>query len=295
MAGILIGECQKYLRAVVILGKNAGTTTISDDFLVKFLVRADGFSSQCCKKLAALLKKSSGQSEMRDTPDSVLVRLVRSRAFEVADSNLIEFVFATKASGVELKSRIGDLSASRVREAVGDDGKIPDAEGVEDRSQPSSPQTAKEDALVQAYNHLNGLDGLAHDFLDYGGGKLLGDQADYNLLNQFIQNVQDSIQPDLAEALAYLDSFEAVRKKKWDNLRAAETEAIRSGAFMASKSSPRKEGGVISLLLGCFCGIPLWFVFSNDIANPWVLGTVATVGFVGVILFFRGIFRLMNV
>ena len=295
MAGILIGECQKFLRAVVTLGKKAGTTTISDDFLVKFLVRADGFSTQCCQKLAALLKKTSGQSDIRDTPDSVLIRLVRSRAFEVADSSLVELVFAAKASGIELKSHIESLSASRVREAGQDGGKDPEADGAEDRPRPSSPQTAKEDALVQAYNHLNGLDGLAHDFLDYGGGKLLGDQADYNLLNQFVQNVQDSIQPDLAEALAYLDSFEAVRKRKWDNLRAAETEAIRSGAVMASQSATRKEGGLFSLLLGCFCGIPLWFVFANGVSNPWVLGTVATIGFVGVILFFRGVFRLMNV
>lgn len=288
IAGILIGESQKFLHAVSSSGKRAGTKAISDDFLTEFLASADEFSTHCCHKLAALLKKSSEQSEVRDTPDSVLVRLVRSRAFEIADSNLVEFVLAAKSCGLGAKLNFGNLAKSRVREA----GEM--NETAEGGPKPSSTHNAKTDALVHAYDYISKLDGLAHDFLDYGGGKLLGGQADYNSMNAFVQTVQDSIQPDLADVLAYFESFDAVQKKKWNDLRAAENEAIRNVALQGSHSTSSKKGGFFSLLLGGLCCIPIWFVLTTGISHRWVLGTAAAIGLVGVIIFFRGLFKLTN-
>lgn len=294
MAGILIGESQKFLQTILAAGNSAGTTGISTDFLLKFLASADDFSTQCSQKLASLLKESSSLAEIRETPDAVLARLVRSRAFESVDSILIQFVTEAKAAGLGSNLNLGNLAESRVREAGLGEAMNASSDETEKKPRSSTPQIAKTNALVHAFCYTSGLEVLAHDFLDYGGGRLLGNEADFNMMNQFIQNVRDSIYPNLSETLAYMEGFEAVRKKKWDDMRAAESEAIRSGVLQATQTSSLKTGGFVSLLFAGLCGIPIWIVLTNGISNQYVLGVTAAFALIGVVLFFRGIIRLTN-
>lgn len=275
MAGILIGESQKFLQTILAAGNSAGTTAISTDFLVKFLASADDFSTQCSQKLASLLKESSALAEIRETPDAVLARLVRSRAFESVDNILIQFVAEAKAAGLGSNLNLGNLAESRVREAGLGEATNGSLDETEKKPRSSTPQNAKTNALVQAFCYTSALEGLAHDFLDYGGGRLLGNEADFNMMNQFIQNVRDSIDPNMSEMLAYMDGFEAVRKKKWEDMRAAESEAIRSGVLQATQTTALKTGGFVSLLFAGLCGAPIWFVLTNGISNQYVLGIAA--------------------
>ncbi len=288
IAGIFVGECQKFLREVLSTGKLSGNEKVTDDFLGEFLSSADRFSVQASKKLATFLKQSSSLGDVRDTPESTLERLIRGRAFEAIDAILIEFVFTCKSGGLSSVIRLNDLSNSRVREAA--QSGVRETDDAPTRS--TSGSNTRGAAAVLAFDYTNALDALAHDFLDYAGSKLLGPEADFNLLNEFTENSRHSIQGHVTEVQAYMDGFEAVRKKKWDEMQAAENEAIRSVALQGAQSKVRNSNGATSLIFGLLLETPIFLVVSNGISTTYVLGTALGIGLIGIVLIFRGIVKL---
>jgi hypothetical protein len=290
IAGIFVGECQKFLREVLSAGKLSGNEKVKDEFLGEFLSIADRFSAQTTKKLATFLKKNSKLGDVRDTPEATLERLIRGRAFEASDSLLIDFVVTCKSGGLGSVIRLGDLSNSRVLEVAQSSARETDPDDAPSR--PASGSDTRGAAVVRVFDYTNALDALAHDFLDYAGSKLLGPEADFNLLNEFTENSRHSIQGHVTEVHAYLDGFEAVRKKKWDEMQAAENEAIRSVALQGSQSKARSSNGAASLIFGLLLEFPVFLVVSNGISNTYVLGTSVGIALIGIILIFRGIVKL---
>lgn len=261
--------------------------SITEELLTNFLQNADAFASQCCEKLASMLRQSSSQPEVRETTEPVLSRLVRNRCFESLDLILLDYVRLLQQFGVDLKLKAGQLADSRLREAAKEITPANPAAGPKILT-----QEGKARALVRMRDYLRGVDQLPQELLDYGAIKLFGGDVDYVLQKRYQQNIKEGIQERLGACLGVLESFDVLKQKMWEEQRAAETAAITAAAMASVQGSVKRKGGFGSLIIGLACTGPVWFISTTGAKSPYLVGAAVLSGIVAIVFLYLGICRL---
>lgn len=289
IAGITVSTTEKFLQGFQNTVGGA-QVSITEELLTNFLQNADAFASQCCEKLASMLRQSSSQPEVRETTEPVLSRLVRNRCFESLDLILLDYVRLLQQFGVDLKQKASQLADSRLREAAKEVTPSNPAAGT--AGPKILTQEGKARALVRMRDYLRGVDQLPQELLDYGAIKLFGGDVDYVLQKRYQQNIKEGIQERLGACLGVLASFDVLKQKMWEEQRAAETAAITAAAMVSVQSNVKRKGGFGSLIIGIACTGPAWFISATGARSPSLIAAAVLSGIVAIVFLYLGICRL---
>jgi len=294
IVGIIVSEMERFLEQFVNFAKMEAPASVSDEFLKKFLVAADAFSAKCSVKLANLLRESSTQTDIRGTPERVLMGLVRNRCFAGPDATLIAFVGQLKQMNLNLEQSISALSDSEVRTAaaVPKGGAAPGA--ATESAGPASAREAKLAALFSMVEYFRHVEDACLQLLDYGAAKLYGADADFEEQERHEQNIQDVARTKIGAALALLEGFEEIKRKIWEEQRAAESATIKAVALSALQKTTKRKSGTVWMVAGLVCLAPVGFAASFQLTNPYVIGTTILLAVVGIGLILRGLTNLFR-
>ncbi|MBM3831720.1 MAG: hypothetical protein FJ403_00290 [Verrucomicrobia bacterium] len=245
MAGIIIAASERFLgwfqmsiQSSVAKGASA---SLPDDFLSQFLVEADAFATSCCRELATMLRETSTQAELRETSEPVLAKLIRNRCLDALDSILVGYVEVLMELRINLggvQERLGD---SRVRDALAHPAPVNLDQG-EQRT--ASARRGRTGAVLKILEYIDAFDSLPRELLDYGGVKLFGAEADFNMQKDFVLSIQDGIQPKYQAALGSLEGFEEIKKKRWEDQRSAESAVVKEAAMNALMAGQTKRSSL---------------------------------------------------
>jgi hypothetical protein len=294
MAGLVTSAFEKFLGwfqvSIKMSVQSGAAPSLSHEFQTQFLAEADNFSSLCCREFAAMIKSSSSQPEVRDTSEPVLARLIRNRCFEAVDTTLLEYIEILERSHINLGAVKDKLGDSKIRDSLSrKPSSSPDA-GDTDGS--SLGQRRKTTAVLKILEYLEQFERLAEELLDYGALKLFGAEADFGMQKSFLMSVQDNIQGKYQGAMTALESFEEVKKKRWEDQRAAETAAVKEAALTSMMYAKTKKSSLGYLISGGVCALLVWLASTSGITHPYLLIGTGLVAVVGVFFFFKGVANL---
>lgn len=277
----------------VTISAEAGKSSVSDEFLTKFAADADRFASSYCKDLAAMLRENSTQADVRETTEPILTRLIRNRCFETLDSIAIGFLSFAQQSGVDLKSVMGQLSDSRIRDSVmtGPNGQMMVSEELVPKATSANP---KVEALFHVVHFIEALGELPQTLLDYGATKLLGSAAEFSTEIGYVMNIKDAIDEKRRLCLTLLESFEAVKQKKWEDQRAADTAAIKGAALNSLMSTGKRKSGFGWLFVGLLFSSWVWIASQLSITHIYIIISAVVSGILGIVFLYMGISNLIK-
>ena len=294
IVGIIVSEMERFLEQFVNFAKMEAPASVSDEFLRKFLVSADAFSAKCSVRLASLLRESSTQSDIRGTPERVLMGLVRNRCFAGPDASLIAFVGQLKQMNLNLEQSISALSDSEVRTAASVPKSSATSGAATESGGPASAREAKMAALFSMVEYFRQVEDSGLQLLDYGAAKLYGADADFEEQKRHERNIQDVARTKIGATLVLLEGFEEIKRKIWEDQRAAETATIKAVALSALQKTTKRKSGTAWLVAGLACLAPVGIAASFQLTNPYVIGTTVLVAVVGVGLILRGLTNLFR-
>ena len=292
IAGILTAESEKFLQTFLNSARTAKPDSIPDDLLLRFLPSADSFTVSCCDRLSGFLREVSTQGEVRGTTESVLARLARNRCFEAMDMMLAEYLDLLKQAGFDVTQTVKVLADSRVRDLSVTSGQMEIPGGEQEKRKLQGAHSARALALLKIHDYFGAVGSLPHDFLDYGASKLFGGDVDFTMQQRFLRTIADSMHEKLSNAKALVESFDAVKQRKWEQQRAVETATIKAVAMIASQTQTKRKTGFSSLVIAAFCAAPIWFLFNLGAANRYLIGLAAAFGIAALVFLFRGIIHL---
>jgi hypothetical protein len=274
------------------------TGSINDQALRQFLISADAFSHKCSEAMATLLHESSNQREIRETSETVLLRLVRNRCFEGLDTILAEYARLLMILGLDLRQVHGQIGDSRVRDEIAPFAGVKGASAeVSDEiaGRRIGPHKARDLAAIRISDYFNALENLPRELLDYGATKLLGGESDYDQQMGFLFNISDALKEKHDEVSAIVENFDAVKQKRWDEQRATDLAAIKEAARNSLMKSADRRTGFGSLAIGIICGLLDWGAFASGTTNLYVVISAIGVGAIGIFFLYRGIMQLVRI
>lgn len=138
------------------------------------------------------------------------------------------------------------------------------------------------------------IEDACQQLLDYGAAKLFGADADFEEQKRHQESIQDALRSKIGAAVALLEGFEEIKRKLWEEQRAAETATIKAVALSAFQKTTKRKSGAAWLVAGLVCLVPVGFAASFRLTNPYVIGTTTLIAGVGIVLIFRGLIKLMR-
>lgn len=259
-------------------------SNVSSEMLCRFLTLADQFSNDCSHQIAAVLREHSSLSEVRETTEDVLSRLVRNRCFEALDSVLESYIEFLGQLNLDLKVALAHLADSRLRDAV---QSTTAGQGKEKRFK--LPTAAKTAALLKISDYLKSLESLPIEILDYVGLKLTGPEADFTLQRRFTSTVQAATNELLQASVSLIEDLEAVKRRRWEEQTAAESAAINAVAMISSQKSSHQRSGAGAFLLGTLFASPVGYISATGTRNLYIGLVAALFGLTAIFFFYRGV------
>ena len=293
MVGILISESERCLDSVVAFLRFGAKSPANQD-LVSFLTQADSFAGACGLRIAAELRTMSTQAEVRETAEPVLARLVRNRCFDRLDTALGAYLNALKQLNVELKPALAQMADSKLKELASATEAVAASGNGEAQRKASLAEVSRGPALLAIWNYLRQFDSVAREVVDYSSLKTFGPDADYQLQKAYVQNVGDAIHEKLTTALSVIEEFDAVRERKWAQIRAEEDATIKGVALAATRQANRGKSSAGSLVIGVVLLAPLLVIATSGIGSSGLLLGGIALGAVGIFFLYRAMSNFLG-